>query len=171
MRILVCFITILLSVSVAAAQAHGESNWREFRSDVDGFSIEMPGTPKVETRDLGKGATQKMFSVEIGDESYFASVIDLGRGNGPQNPDEAYFSVLMKAYVDGSTTTLRSSRMLTWVGHTSMEGIADAAAGTHLVDITAAGDRVYLVVFAGAKNSENLAKATHLRDSFKLLGK
>ena len=170
MRSFICLVTILLSVSVASAQAHSESSWREFRSDADGFSIEMPGTPKVETRDLGKGATQKMFSVEIGDESYFASVIDLGRGNGPQNPDEAYFSVLMKAYVEGSTTTLRSSRMSTWAGHTSMEGIADAASGTHLIDITTAGDRVYLVVFAGAKNSENGPKARHLRDSFKLLG-
>jgi hypothetical protein len=170
MRILICLITILFAFSVAAAQEHGESKWQQFRSDADGFSIEMPGTPKVETRDLGKGATQKMFSVEIGEESYFASVIDLGKGNGPQNTDEAYFSVLMKAYVDGSTTTLRSSRMFTWAGHSSMEGIADAAAGTHLIDITAAGDRVYLVVFAGAKNSENEPKARRLRDSFKLLG-
>jgi hypothetical protein len=32
------------------------------------------------------------------------------------------------------------------------------------------GDRIYLVVFAGAKGSENEAKAKHLRDSFALLG-
>lgn len=168
MRVFLLVAILLFTFSAVSAQQHNE--WQEYRSQADGFSIEMPGTPKVETRDLGKGATQKMFSVEIGAESYFASVIDLGPGNGPKNTDEAYFSVLMKAYADGSTTTLRSSRMTTWAGHAAMEGIADAAAGTHLIDITAAGDRIFLVVFAGAKNSENEPKARHLRDSFKLLG-
>jgi predicted Zn-dependent protease len=110
-----------------------------------------------------------MFSVEIGQESYFVSVIQMAKGDGPQNPGEAYFAVLMKAYAEGSSTTLRSSRMTTWAGHTAMEGISDADSATHLIDMTAAGDRVYLVVFAGAKGAENEPRATRLRDSFKLL--
>src|SRR5215510_13349840 len=125
MRALLLITTLLFAFSAATAQQHSE--WQLYRSEADGFSIEMPGTPKVETRDLGKGANQKMFSVEIGAESYFASVIQLVPGDGPKNPDESYFSVLMKAYTEGSTTTLRSSRMITWAGHTAMEGIADAA--------------------------------------------
>jgi len=168
MRAFLSLITLLVAFSVVPAQQHDE--WRVFRSEADGFSIEIPGTPKVETRDLGKGASQKMFSVEIGSEIYHASVIQLAPGNGPKNPDESYFSVLMKAYTDGSTTTLRSTRMITWAGYPSLEGIADAPSGTHLIDITTAGDRIYLVVFAGAKNSENEPKATRMRDSFKLLG-
>ena len=168
MRGLLLLVSLLFACSAVAAQQHSE--WQLYRSQADGFSIEMPGTPKVTTRDLGKGATQKMFSVEIGGESYFASVVELAAGDGPKNPDEAYFGVLMKAYADGSGTTLRSSRMTTLVGHTAMEGISDAPAGTHLIDITAVGDRIYLVVFAGAKGSENDPKAKHLRDSFALLG-
>ena len=168
MRALLLTITLLVACSSVTAQQHNE--WQPYRSEADGFSIEMPGTPKVETRDLGQGASQKMFSIEIGAESYFASVIDLTAGKGPRNPDEAYFSVLMKAYTDGSTTTLRSSRMVKWAGYTAMEGIADAASGTHLINLTAVGDRVYLVVFAGAKGSENEPKAKRLRDSFKVLG-
>src|ERR1041385_9559240 len=121
MRVLISLITILFAVSVVAAQEHSE--WQLFRAEADGFSIEMPGTPKLEQRDLKNGGIQKMFSVEIGAESYFASVIDLGPGGGPPSPDEKYFSILMKAYTDGSTTKLRSSRMFTWAGHTSMEGI------------------------------------------------
>ncbi len=131
----------------------------------------MPGTPKVETRELGDGQTQKFFTVELGAESYLASVIHLNPGHVPANPDEAYFTILLKAYTDGSETKLRSSHMTTWAGHAAMEGISDAAAGTHLIDITTAGDRVYLVVFAGAKGSENEPKAKHMRDSFKLLAK
>jgi predicted Zn-dependent protease len=109
--------------------------------------------------------------IESGQETFLASVIQLAPGYGPQNPDEAYFGVLMKAYTDGSTTTLRSSRMTTWAGHPAMEGIADAASITHLINITAVGDRIYLVVFGGPKGRETLPKATHLRDSFKLLAK
>src|SRR5215471_162561 len=160
MRALLLLATLLFSSSVVAAQQHSE--WQQYRSAEDGFSIEMPGTPKVTTRDLGNGVTQKMFSVEVGDETYFASVVQLAPGNGSRNPDEAYFTVLMKAYVEGSNTTLRSSHMTTWVGHTAMEGISDAAAATHLIDITAVGDRIYLVVFAGAKGSENEPRAKRL---------
>lgn len=168
MRALLLLISLLFASSVVAAQQHSE--WQLFRSDADGFSIEMPGTPKVDTRDLGQGVTQKMFTVAVGEETYLASVVQLAAGDGPRNPGEAYFDVLMKAYVNGSTTTLRSSHMTTWVGHTAMEGISDAASATHLIDITAVGDRIYLVVFAGAKGSENEPKAKHLRDSFKVLG-
>ena len=167
MRALLLLSSLLFAFSVVAARQHSE--WQEYRSDADGFSIEMPGTPKVTTQDLGKGATQKMFSVEVGGETYFASVIQLAPGNGPRNPDENYFAMLMKAYVDGSGTTLRLTRMTTWAGHAAMEGISDTASATHLIDITAAGDRLYLVVFAGAKGSENEPKAKRLRDSFKLL--
>ena len=39
------------------------------------------------------------------------------------------------------------------------------------VDVTTSGDRIYLVVYAGPKAQETAAKATHLRDSFKILSK
>jgi hypothetical protein len=169
MRTLLLLATLFFAFSVAAAQEHSE--WQAVRSETDGFSIEMPAAPKITTRDLGNGATQKMFVVEVDPESYLASVIQLAAGNGRKNPDEAYFTVLMKAYVEGSSTTLRSSRMTTWTGHTAMEGIAEAGSMTHLIDITAVGDRIFLVVFAGAKGQENLPKGTHLRDSFKLLAR
>ena len=171
MRALVCLITILFAVSIAAAQEHSESNWRAFRSDADGFSIEMPGTPKTESRDLGEGQTQKFFTLEIGSETYLASVIQLNPGRVPANPDQAYFDVLMKAYTDGSKTTLRSSRIFNWAGRNAMEGIADAEGAVHLIDITTAGDRIFLVVYAGAKGQEATVKGTHMRDSFKLLSK
>lgn len=160
-------LAILLFALPVVAQEH--SQWQTVRSEADGFSIELPGTAKIETRDLGNGATQKNYTVEAGAETYMASVIYLGQGRGQANPDEPYFAILMKAYVDGSKTTLRSSRMMTWVGYAAMEGIADAPEAAHLIDITAVGDRLYLIVYAGPKGQENTAKGRHLRDSFKLL--
>jgi len=169
MRTLICLITILFAVSVAAAQEHSES--RDFRSDADGFSIKMPDTPKVTSSDLGEGQTQKIFTVEVGAETYMVSVIQLNPGRVPANPDQAYFDLLMKAYTDGSKTTLRSSRMVTWAGRPAMEGISDAESATHFIDVTTAGDRIYLVVYAGPKTQETALKAARMRDSFKVLSK
>jgi hypothetical protein len=70
--------SLFFAFSVVAAQQHSE--WQEFRSDADGFSIEMPAAPKITTRDLGNSATQKMFEVEIGQETYLASVIATAGG-------------------------------------------------------------------------------------------
>ncbi|HEY6243873.1 MAG TPA: hypothetical protein VIX17_08005 [Pyrinomonadaceae bacterium] len=169
MRTLICLIAIWFAVSVSWAQDH--SQWHEFRSEADGFSIEMPGTPKISSRDLSDGQTQNSFTLEIGSETYMASVVQLNPGRVPANPDQAYFENLMKAYTEGSKTTLRSSRMVTWAGRTAMEGIADAQSATHIIDLTTAGDRIYLVVYAGAKAEGLLPPAMRLRDSFKLLGK
>jgi hypothetical protein len=169
MRTFLLLASLLFAFSGVAAQQHND--WQEFRSEADGFSIEMPAAPKTTTRDLGNGGTQKMFQVDAGQETYLVSVIELAAGTVPRNPDEAYFTVLLKAYIDGSTTTLRSSRMTTWAGHTAIEGVSDIASTTHLINITAAGDRIYLAVYAGAKGQEAAPKATRMRDSFKLLAK
>ncbi len=169
MRVLICLITILFAVSVAAAQEHG--GWQTFRSEADGFSIELPGTPKITSSDLSEGQTQKFFTLEIGSETFLASVIQLKPGSVPANPDQAYLDTLLKAYAQGSKTTLRSSRMLTWAGRTAIEGIAEADGAAHVINITTSGDRIYLVVYAGTKGQETTPKALHMRDSFKLLVK
>jgi hypothetical protein len=167
MRTLLFFTILLLGFGTAAAQPHSE--WQVVRSEVDGFSIEFPGTPKISTAPLANGGTQKNFAIEAAQETYLVSVIQLAKGSIPANPGEPYFDILLKAYVDGSKTTLRSSRMITLAGQAGKEGIADAESAVHLVDITVLGDRIYLVVFAGPKGQESGARATHLRDSLKLL--
>jgi hypothetical protein len=171
MRALICIITILFAVSMSSLAAQEHGSWREFRSDADGFSVELPGSPKVTSEDLGEGQTQRFFAVDNGSETYMASVIQLNPGRVPATPDQAYFDVLMKAYTDGSNTKLRSSRMFMWAGRTAIEGIADADSATHVIDMTTAGDRIYLIVYGGAKRQETTSQATHMRDSFKLLGK
>ena len=161
------FFVILFLLPLAVAQ----TQWREFRSDSDGFSIQLPATPKITARRIeNTDATQTFFMIELKQNVYFVSVIQLGEGKGPKAPDQTYFAQLLKSYADGSNTTTRSSRMITWAGHPAIEGITDATDGAHLVDITAAGDRVYMVVFAGSKGEETSPEAARMRDSFKLLG-
>ncbi len=168
MRTLLSIAVLLLAFAAVAAQPHNE--WQVLRSEADGFSVELPSPPKISTAPLENGGTQKNFVIEAAQVTYLVSVIQLAKGSVPAKPGEAYFDVLLKAYVDGSKTTLRSSRMITLAGQAGKEGIADAESAVHLVDITVLGDRIYLVVFAGPKGQENGARATRMRDSFKLLG-
>src|SRR3954467_13100986 len=104
MRTLLLLATLLLFAVPVLAQEHSE--WQTVRSEADGFSIEMPGTPKISTQDLGDGATQKNFLIEAGADTYLASIIHLGKGRGPVNPGQEYFAMLMKASALVTKTTL-----------------------------------------------------------------
>ena len=168
MRIAAGLVSLLLALQLMPARA--QDQWREFRSDSDGFSIELPQTPTVSARRIGKSeATQTMFLIEQGRNAWLVSVIQLAKGAGPKKPDNAYFQGLLKNYADGSKTTARSSRMTTLAGQPALEAITEAPEAAHLVDLTAVGDRVYMLVYVGAKGQETGPDALRFRDSFKLI--
>jgi hypothetical protein len=169
MRVVSAAVFGLLLVLQSAATA-AQPEWREFTSDSSGFSILLPDTPKVTSRRIGTStATQTMFLIERGSNAYLVSVIQMQKGTGPKKPDSAYFQNLMKNYAEGSKTSLRSSSMITLAGRPAMEAITDTANAAHLVDLTAAGDRVYLIVYVGPRGEETGSEAKRMRDSFKLL--
>jgi hypothetical protein len=164
------FSELVMRIIKTAATNTSTVEWREFTSDSGGFSILLPDTPKVTARRIGTTtATQTTFLIERGSNAYLVSVIQLEKGAGPKNPDSTYFQKLIKHYVEGSKTSLRSNKMITLVGRPAMEGITDAPEAAHLVDITAVGDRVYLIVYVGPRGEETGAEAHRMRDSFKLL--
>ena len=75
----------------------------------------------------------------------------------------------MKNYTEGSTTTLRTSKLATIAGSPGIDGISDAGNSAHQVQVLAAGDRIYMVVYVGPKGQENSADPTRFRSSFKLI--
>jgi hypothetical protein len=159
---------VLLTVQVGVVMA--QDQWREFRSDADGFVVALPQTPAITSRRIGtSNATQTNFLIENGAITYLVSVIQLEQGKGPKNPDRAYFQNLMKNYVEGSKTTLRTSKTATIVGKPGIDGISDAGNSAHQVQVLVAGDRVYMVVYVGPKGQENSADPVRFRGSFKLL--
>jgi hypothetical protein len=159
----------LLALVLQLSPASAQDQWRTFRSDSDGFSVEMPRTPTITSRRIGKsGATQTMFLIEDGPIAYLVSVIQMAKGTGPKNPDSAYFQNLLKNYTEGSKTTLRTSRPATVAGKPGIDGISDVGQSAHLVQIAASGDRVYMLVYAGAKGQERGPEATRFRESFKI---
>src|SRR4051812_393483 len=132
---------VLLALAWQIAPAPAQDQWREFRAESDGFTVAMPRTPTITSRRIGKtDATQTMFLIEAGQITYLVSVVQMAKGTGPKNPDNAYFQNLMKNYTDGSKTTLRTTRPATLAGRPGIEGISDTGQSTHVVQIAAAGD-------------------------------
>lgn len=164
------FLTALVLLSLQAGLAVAQDQWREFRSDSDGFSVSLPQTPVITSRRIGtSSATQANFLIENGSITYLVSVIQTEKGTVPQNPDRAYFQNLMKNYVEGSKTTLRTSKPATIAGKPGIDGISDAGNSAHQVQVLAAGDRIYMVVHVGPKGQESSADPTRFRSSFKLI--
>ena len=165
-RLIFAFLVLALQSAPASAQAQ----WREFRSETDGFTVSLPQTPAITSRRIGtSNATQTNFLIEAGPITYLVSLIQLEKGTGPKNPDRAYFQNLMKNYTEGSSTTLRTSKLATIAGSPGIDGISDAGNSAHQVQVLAAGDRIYMVVYVGPKGQENSADPTRFRNSFKLL--
>jgi hypothetical protein len=162
------FACLLLGLQLVTASA--QDQWREVRADALGFIVSLPQDPTYTSRRIGtSNATQTNFLIESGPITYLVSVIQLEKGKGPKNPDRAYFDNLMKNYVEGSNTTLRTSKVGTIAGKPGIDGIADAGDSAHQVQVLAAGDRVYMVVYVGPKGQENGSDPVRYRGSFKLL--
>ena len=164
------FLLAFFALAFCHASAAAQDQWREFRSDADGFVISLPQEPKVTSRRIKDSkATQSMFLIEKGELTYLVSVVHMEKGTGPKNPDQKYFQNLMKNYTEGSGTTLRTSKAATIAGKPGIDGISDAGNSAHQVQVMATGDRVYMVIYVGPKGQENSADATRFRNSFKLL--
>jgi hypothetical protein len=164
----VAFALLLFASQFMPAAA--QDRWREFRADADGFVVSFPQEPNVTSQRIkDTKATQSMFLIEKGEQTYLVSVVSLEKGNGPKNPDQKYFQNLMKNYTEGSGTTLRTSKPAKIAGKPGIDGISDAGNSAHQVQVLASGDRVYMVIYVGPKGQENSADATRFRSSFKLL--
>jgi len=164
------FAFALVAFALQFAPAAAQDSWREFRAQADGFTVSLPQEPTVTSRRIGESkATQSMFLIEKPGYTYLVSVVHMEKGTGPKNPDQKYFQNLMKNYAEGSGTIVRTSKAATIAGKAGIDGISDAGNSAHQVQVMAAGDRVYMVIYVGPKGQENSADATRFRNSFKLL--
>jgi len=161
------FALLMLALQIVPVSA--QDQWREFTSQADGFSILLPQEPVRSSAPIGNTkATQTNFLVDLGARAYLISVIQLEKGSGPKNPDQAYFQNLLKNYARGSKSAVRTSKPATIAGKPGIDGTADDGSLAHLVQILTSGDRIYMVVYAAPKGQENSADAMRFRASFKL---
>src|SRR5262249_24429773 len=107
----------LVFLGLSASLAVPQPSWREFSSDSDGFSIQLPATPKISSHRVGDSEmTQTNFLIDRGEHVYFVSVLQLPAGAGNKFRNEASLTKLLEDYAAGSKTTTRSSRSITLVG-------------------------------------------------------
>jgi len=167
-RLAFAFALVLLAFQFVSASA--QAQWREFRSDADGFTVMLPQEPNASSRRIkDTTATQSMILIYQGEVTYLVSVVHMEKGTGPKNPDLKYFQNLMKNYTEGSNTVLRTSKSATIAGKPGIDAITDAGDSAHQVQVLAAGDRVFMVIYVGPKGQENSDDATRFRNSFKLI--
>ena len=164
------FALVLLALAFHLVSASAQDRWSEFRSDANGFSVMLPQAPTVTSRQIGTSkATQTNFLIESGAITYLVSVVQTEKGTVPKNPDHAYFQKLMKNYAEGSKTVLRTSKAATIAGKPGIEGLLEEGNSAHQVQVLAAGDRIYMVVYVGPKGQENSADPVRFRGSFRLI--
>ena len=151
-----------------------QEKWTDYRAPDQAFAVQFPAIPKVTSKAVeGKAPlTHHEYQVALGDTVYSVSVMQFTGGKGPDHPDTAYLGGLIASYAKGTKTTLRSQNPVTLVGYPALEAVTEDVATNHyhLLDVFAAGARVYLIVSEGPRGHEAGADAKRFRNSFKLLG-
>lgn len=150
-----------------------EPQWAEFKSDAQGFAASFPGTPKTTSApvDGQNPLVQHDFQASVGDDQVYTVVVfEYPAGKAPK-PDTDYYVRLVNAYAKGSETKLRKRGAATIADRDGFEATADDGKNklTHLVDIVAAGDRIFMIVSAVPRGSSGSDDAERFRDSFRLL--
>src|ERR1043165_7424655 len=75
-RFAFAFVLVLLALELMPSSA--QAQWREFRSDADGFSVMLPQEPEVSSRRINDTtATQSMALIDNGDVTYLVSVVHM----------------------------------------------------------------------------------------------
>jgi hypothetical protein len=154
----------------AAAPAAAQQAWTDYRSAEHGFAVSFPAAPKPKPN-AGERAPFEI-QAAAGNKIYDITVIEPA-GGGPEKSDTAFLGRLIAAYAKGSASTLRSQNPTTVAGRPALEAVTEDPAHDryHLVDVFAAGGRVYIVGSMGPKGHEASADAKRFRNSFKLIAR
>lgn len=164
----------IVCIAACSGLAAAQEQWSQYRYPDQGFAVQFPGVPKLTSTPLAgpTPATHHLYQAQAAGKAYSISAIAFANGRGPANADLAYLDRLVASYAVGSKTTLRSQNPTTLAGRPALEAVTEDAAldRYHLLDVLAAGARVYLVISEGPKGHETSSDAKRFRDSFTLIG-
>ncbi len=155
---------LVLSVPALAADT-----WSEFKSSEGGFAVLMPGQPKLEQQPI-EGATtpNNIYGVQQGDRSFVVSYHEYAPDVIKRTTADRLLAGVEHDSADAVKGTVRVDRNMVLGGHQAREVVIDKGAQTMKARYVLAGDRLYQVVFLGAKGAENGPDATKFLDSFRL---
>jgi hypothetical protein len=170
-----------LTFGTVIADAIAQQQWVEYRPAGAGYRIEMPGTPKVSTRELQHKIGRLKLTeaeIELGDEYLSVSYVDMPpermtNSNVNSILDGARDGAISGMAIDGNKATLRSERRLIMSGYPARHLIADVP-GLRLVSvmrIVLVGNRQITASFAGFSGSEMRPEVARFIDSFVVLSR
>lgn len=162
----------------SGSSASVPSGWETYASTDGGFSIAMPGTPKLESRPValpnGQSVPLKLAGLDKGSLAYFVGHIDYPPGliSPDSDPQE-----LLSSSIEGATQEFGGGAGLTQK-ETSVNGVPCRAFNTSgKVDNQDAlmegvfcyeNNRLYEVLILGEKNNEFPGLAKQFISSFKI---
>jgi len=150
-----------------------QETWTEYRAAEQGFVISFPGAPKLATKALaGKTPlTHHEYKFVAAQRVYEVSVLEFANGGSRKMWDTAYLGRLIALYAKGSGSSLLSQNPTAIGGRSGLEAVTEDPIHDryHLIDVLAAGTRVYLLISIGPKGHEASIDAKRFRDSFNLI--
>jgi hypothetical protein len=160
----------------APAPAPAADQWKEYSPEGTGFTVLMPGTPKVEQQSQPTDVGPIMMYIHMVERDNAAFLVMYS-----DFPAEMVKAVDADTLLDGGVNgaaqggKLISQKKIEIDGHKGREFVAEKAEGTLQLTLKArtylVGNRLYQAITSAVKGSEPWADIDKFLDSFKLLKK
>jgi TolB-like protein len=162
----------VIGQQVAALGSDSKVQWHAYRSEVAGYSIQMPGEPKEQPRRKASDSysvmcqvgSSEIYSVACHERDDFAAV-------AAKVGADKMLRTIRNGVMDGPKLTLRSEKDLALDGHPGLECIADNVQDNSVTLWNAyiVGNRLYQLVVNVPRGSENSTTVLKFFYSFRLL--
>lgn len=170
-RFAAVFVIAVASVAVlSAGNRAAAQNWIMYAPSGVGYSIELPGQPKVSVNDVGTDAgtaklTQAIF--ESGDTAYVASHIDYAPSIIASRSIDGHLDAARDGQVKGGR--LVSEDRIVVSGHRARHVVIAKQRYVVVVRSTLVGRRLFQIVYVGRPGTETGPGAQRFLNSFKIV--
>jgi hypothetical protein len=169
MRLLPRLALVVAFAVPVAAPAHAQ--WAEYKPDGIGYRVEMPGAPKIQSRDVPSAVgpiKTTMAFVERGRTGFIVSYNDYPAEAVKATPREQLLDAIRNGQV--GSHKLRGEEKITINGQPARHLVIDTAQGQVVVSrLVMVEARLFQVIYLGPKGSEDGDDAKRFLASFQLV--
>jgi hypothetical protein len=168
MRIATLLLASLLWLAGPAA-AQSPTAWSDYRPLGGGFSVALPGTPKLQSQTVQTAAGPTVINmslVERGDTAFVAMYNDFPAASVAGKPVEGLLDAGRDGQAEGKK--LLAERRIILSGRPARELVMEGANYIFVSRIVMAGPRLIQIIYAGPRGSEASPDTRRFMDSLKL---
>jgi hypothetical protein len=153
-----------------SSETRAQANWNEFRSAPGGFTVLLPGEPKVTVVPPDQnGRSEHRFLVDFGDKAYLVAWDDYAPGHLTKANPTMILDAAQGALLKGVNGTLRNSKAVTIGGYPGREFLFDTPDhNTGKVRVYVVRNRLYQVWYLGPTGQETRPDVDKFLNSFQL---